>query len=210
MKRKTNLSDFYELPLAFGDEKAAGDPAAVQATEAPKEEIVGDAPTRKLPRPMLREWLRAKAALGFYDGGGWRQDLCLYYDSQWDLETGQVGPFRYFISPPRCYRRDPLSNQACPFDCREIPVPPDWTVGDVERALHSIEIVCNCGSFASKSREFVFRTLDIPKKTRRRHQKMKGKFGYADRTANTGKIVLADGVRFRPAAYDFEPQKCRK
>lgn len=184
MKAKSKPEYCGELPL----ESANG-----KSLETPQ--------PKNVSRRMLREWLRAKAALGHYDRAGWVQDLCLYWDPQWNLATGECGPARWFISPPRSYRRNPLSGQPIPFDCREIPMPADWSIYDAEEAIRAAGIRINCGVHPGLARHFPFRTGDVSGKRRRRDRKAHAQFGYPDRTARTGKITACEGLRFQPAGF---------
>lgn len=163
-------------------------------------------PAKRPPLEIRREWLKAKAALGHYDKAGWVQNLVLYFDPNWNVETGEVGPIRYFISPPRSYRRNPLTGQLQEFDCREIPAPQDWNIPTVYNSLLAVGIKLNGGYEPCKAREFPFRTEDRSMKQIRQDRKAFARFGYADRTARTGKIRLVDGVRYRPSAFIWEKE----
>lgn len=170
-----------------------------------EEEYLADViQAKRPPRPILREWLKAKAAFGHYDAAGWVQDLALYFDPQWDVGTGKVGPFRFFLSPPPSYRRHPISKELQPFHCREIPAPEGWNIPTVYNSLLAVGIRLHQGYHPCKGREFPFRTGDISSKQRRRDRKTFSRFGYADRTARTGKLRMVEGVRYQPAGFVWE------
>ena len=137
-----------------------------------------------------KEWNKAFAALGGCDKGGWVQDLCLYYDLQWNVKTGEVGPTRWFIAP--------LILDGV-FDCREIPMPENLNIHQAFELVVSTTKFHLIGSGAVKWQNMIYRTADASIAKLKRDKKAKRRFCYEDRTARTGKIHLAKGASIQPA-----------
>jgi len=151
--------------------------------------------TRRDLEPYRSEWRKAFAALGGCDRAGWMQDLCLYYDLQWNVKSGEVGPVRYFIAP--------LILRGV-FDCREINAPDTWAVPQVYCAVQLFTRFKLHGPAAINWRRMPFRTADISVKGIKAAIRAAKKFTYADRTARCGKIHYAKGCRIVPAQVVWE------
>lgn len=137
-------------------------------------------------RQYRQEWRTAFAALGGCDAAGWMQDLCLYYDLQWNVATGEVGPTRWFIAPLILHP---------PFDCREIHGPESWNIHRVWDAIHAVTRFRLIGLAACNWRNMIYRTADVSLKRRKRDQKARKKFCYEDRTSRCGNLHFARGAR---------------
>lgn len=151
--------------------------------------------TRYGLEPYRREWRTAFAALGGCDRAGWMQDLCFYFDLQWNVETGEVGPVRYFIAP--------LILRGV-FDCREIHAPDRWTVPQVYRAVQMFSRFKLHGPTPRNWRRMPYRTADISVKGIKAAIRAQKKFCYEDRTARCGRIHYAKGCRIEPARVVWE------
>ena len=141
------------------------------------------------------EWKKAYVALGGCDAAGWMQDLCLYYDLQWNVETGQVGPTRWFIAP--------LMLRGV-FDCREIPAPEGLNIHEVFALIVATTRFHLVGIGPVNWRNMPFRTADLSTKRLKRDKKAPRKFQYEDRTARCGTIHYAKGARIQPAQVVWE------
>lgn len=118
-------------------------------------------------------------ALGGCDRAGWMQDLCLYFDLQWNTKTGKVGPARYFIAP--------LILES-PFDCRELDAPQNLSVRQVLTLIESVTGFYLHGPTPIKAAQMKYRTGDISIKAVRAAKEAHKKFKYCDRTARCGKL----------------------
>ena len=77
-------------------------------------------------RAYRKNWRTAYAAFGGFPGaGGWIMDLVLRFDLNWNTETGEVGPTRWFLT-----ELNPWHPEAA--ETRELQLP---AVVSVERAL---------------------------------------------------------------------------
>jgi len=77
-------------------------------------------------RAYRKAWRTAYAAFGGFPGaGGWIMDLVLRFDLNWNTETGEVGPTRWFLT-----ELNPWHTEAA--ETRELQMP---EVVSVERAL---------------------------------------------------------------------------